>query len=132
MTLGELRRVLAAQAVRLTVTAEGKLRYEAPNGLTEAVVDAMRAHRAALLRQAQADRLPDGRLNAAVLQLQLGRCASCAHWRGPDEYGDGLCPLGRRAHGWADGNPDAPVITTPLHECAAHGGKGWKQSHVGS
>ena len=72
-------------------------------------------------------RLPDGRLNAAVLQLQPGRCASCTHWQGPDEYGDGLCPLGRRAHGWYDGNPDAPVMTTPLHECAAHAGRGWKR-----
>ncbi|WP_156372831.1 hypothetical protein [Deinococcus sp. Leaf326] len=65
------------------------------------------------------ERLPDGRLNAVVLRLRPGRCASCAHWQGPDEYGDGLCPLGRLAHGWLDGQRDAPVMTTALHECAA-------------
>lgn len=75
---------------------------------------------------AHPDRLPGGYLNAAVLQLQPGRCASCAHWQGPDEYGDGLCPLGRAAHGWLDGNPAAPVMTTALHECAAQAGRGWK------
>ncbi len=75
---------------------------------------------------AHPDRLLGGHLNAAVLQLQPGRCASCARWQGPDEYGDGLCPLGRAAHGWLDGNPYAPVMTTALHECAAQAGRGWQ------
>lgn len=77
-------------------------------------------------KTAHPDRLPSGHLNAAVLQLQQGRCASCARWEGPDEYGLGLCPVGRAAHGWLDGNPKGPVTTTPLHECAAHAGRGWK------
>lgn len=71
-------------------------------------------------------RLPDGYLNVAVLQNHPGRCASCARWQGPDAYGDGLCVLGRQAHGWPYGNPNAPVMTTALHCCAAHGGQGWQ------
>lgn len=62
----------------------------------------------------------------AELGQQPGRCGSCFRWEGPDEYGDGLCPLGRKAHGWLDGNPDVPVICTVHHQCAAYGGKGWK------
>ena len=91
-----------------------------------ALVEAMREHRAALLRQVQEGRLPDGRLDVAALSALPGRCGSCARWQGPDAYGDGLCPLGRAAHGWHDGNPKAPVLTTPHHKCAAHGGAGWK------
>ena len=86
----------------------------------------MREHREALLRQVQEGRLPDGRLDVAALSALPGHCGSCARWQGPDAYGDGLCPLGRAAHGWHDGNPKAPVLTTPHHACAAYSGKGWK------
>ena len=69
---------------------------------------------------------PDERLTAAALEGQPGRCVSCSQWQGPDAHGDGLCPLGRAAHGWLDGNPDAPVLTVALHVCAAHNGQGWQ------
>ena len=86
----------------------------------------LRVHREALLRQVQEGRLPDGRLDVAALSALPGRCGSCARWQGPDAYGDGLCSLGRAAHGWHDGNPRAPVLIVPHHKCAAHGGAGWK------
>ena len=126
MNLGELRHLLTTSGVALTVTPEGKLRYEAPHGLTPDVVEAMRQHREALLRQVQEGRLPDGRLDVAALSALPGHCGCCARWQGPDAYGDGLCPLGRAAHGWPDGNPDAPVLTPPHHTCAAYSGQGWK------
>ena len=72
-----------------------------------------------------AGRLPDGRIDMQRLAHQQGVCLTCARWQ-PDEYGDGLCPLGRRAHGWYDGNPAAPVITTAAHRCAAKNGAGWQ------
>ena len=53
MKLGELRHLLTRQGVSLSITPEGKLKYEAPQGLTPEVVDAMKAHRAALLAQVQ-------------------------------------------------------------------------------
>ncbi|GAA5513803.1 hypothetical protein Dcar01_02551 [Deinococcus carri] len=126
MTLTELRRTLAPLGVSLSVTPAGKLRYDAPRGLPAELVEAMRAQRAALLRQVEEGRLPDGRLDVAALAAAPGRCGCCARWQGPDAYGDGLCPLGRAAHGWADGNPKAPVLTVAHHHCAAHGGQGWK------
>lgn len=126
MTLAELGRALAQHGVILALTAEGKLKPTADQQPPGDLVDAIRAHRAVLVRRLERSQHPDGRLNVAALQDQPGRCASCGRWQGPDEYGDGLCLLGRAAHGWPDGRPDAPVLTTALHECAAYGGKGWK------
>lgn len=125
MNLGALRRLLVSRNATLTVTAEGKLRFRAPTGLEDEVVEAIKKYRAALLKQLQEGRTLNGRLSAPLLSQQVGRCASCNRWKGPDEFGLGLCPLGRAAHGWLDGRADLPVMTTPLHECAAHGGKGW-------
>lgn len=123
MTLVELCRALAQHGVSLALTAEGKLKPTADQQPPSAVVESIRAHRALLVRRLERGQHPDGRLNVAALQ---GRCANCGRWQGPDEYGDGLCVLGRAAHGWPYGNPDAPVMTTALHCCAAYGGQGWQ------
>lgn len=67
------------------------------------------------------------RLTGGVIASTAGgRCDQCAHWEGPDEFGDGLCLLGRRAHGWLDGNPDLPVLCTAHHHCSAYGGLGFE------
>lgn len=61
-----------------------------------------------------------------ALQAESGRCGSCRRWT-PAEYPlEGECNAGRRAHGWFDGDPQAPVLTTPHHRCAAQGGQGWQ------
>lgn len=125
MRLAEVRAALVRHGVSLAATPEGKLRPRAELPPPRELVEAMREHRAALLRQVEESRLPDGCLDLAQLGTLPGRCATCARWQ-PDGYGDGLCPLGRAAHGWADGNPEAHVITTALHECAGHAGRGWK------
>lgn len=126
MTLGELRRELVRHGVTLAVSEAGKLRPSAATPPPRELVEAMREHREALLRQVAEGRLPDGRLDLARLSSAPGHCGCCARWQGPDEYGEGLCPLGRAAHGWPDGNPKAPVLTAAHHACAAHGGEGWK------
>lgn len=126
MRLAELREHLARHGVSLTVTEEGKLRPHAPEAPPAELLEAMREHRAALVRQVKEGRLPDGRLDVARLAAAPGHCGCCARWQGPDEYGEGRCPLGRAAHGWADGNPKAPVLTVPHHACAAYDGQGWK------
>ncbi|MDK2014516.1 MULTISPECIES: hypothetical protein [unclassified Deinococcus] len=133
MTLSELRAALAQAGVHLGCTEAGRLRYDAPGPLPVALVESMKAHRAALLRQVEQGRTADGRLNVAALAAQRGHCGCCARWNGPDAYGDGLCSLGRAAHGWLDGNPRAPVLTVAHHACAAQAGKGWKaRTHGGN
>lgn len=77
-------------------------------------------------KQVDPFRLPDGQWDVAALAAQPGHCGCCAHWEGPDAYGDGLCRLGRASHGWADGNPTLPVLTFPHTICAARTGRGWK------
>lgn len=126
MRLGELRAQLARHGVSLTVTEEGKLRPHAAEAPPAKLIEAIREHRAALLRQVGEGRLPDGSLDVARLAAAPGHCGCCSRWQGPDAYGDGLCPLGRAAHGWADGNSAAPVLTAVHHRCAAHGGQGWR------
>lgn len=127
MRLSDLRRELVRHGVNLAVGEAGKLRPSAATPPPAELVEAMREHRAALLRQVQEGRLPDGRLDVTRLSSTPGHCGCCARWQGPDAYGDGLCPLGRAAHGWADGNPDAPVLTVAHHECGAYEGQGWKR-----
>ena len=55
-------------------------------------------------------------------------CGSCACWSALSAplVHMGLCAVGRRAHGWLDGNPVAPVEIQAGHGCAAHGGKSWQ------
>lgn len=62
----------------------------------------------------------------AAMGTESGRCGSCARWTRTDYILEGECNAGRRAHGWFDGNPQAPVIITIAHRCAAHGGQGWQ------
>ena len=126
MTLGELVRLLDQHGVNLALTAEGKLKPTADQQPPAEVIEGIRAHRAALVRRLERGQRADGRLDVARLSALPGHCGSCARWQGPDAYGDGLCSLGRAAHGWHDGNPRAPVLIVPHHKCAAHGGAGWK------
>lgn len=127
MRLGELRAQLARHGVSLTITEEGKLRPHAAEAPPAELIEAIREHRAALLRQVEEGRTADGRLDVAWLATQPGRCGTCTRWRGPDTYSDGQCRLGRAAHGWADGDPLAPVTTTVHHACQAlvSGVLGW-------
>lgn len=126
MRLSELLPELVQHGVSLSLTPDGKLRRQADQPPPAAVVESIREHRALLVRRLERGQRPDGRLNAAALKGQPGRCVGCAHWQGPDTYGDGLCLLGRGAHGWLDGNPAAPVLTPALHACAAQNGQGWQ------
>lgn len=126
MTLTELCRALTQHGVSLALTAEGKLKPTADQQPPAELLESIKAHRDHLVRRLERGQFPDGRLNVAALQDQPGRCASCSRWQGPDEFGDGLCVLGRQAHGWPYGNPEAPVITTALHICGAYDGRGWK------
>lgn len=66
------------------------------------------------------------RPDAAALAQTPGHCGCCARWTPTGYPLEGECSAGRRAHGWPDGNPDAPVLTTPHHTCAAYSGRGWK------
>lgn len=124
--MAELCRALTQHGVSLALTPDGKLKPTADQPPPAAVVESIKAHRVALVRRLERGQHPDGRLNASILEGQPGRCVSCGRWQGPDAYGDGLCILGRGAHGWLDGNPDAPVLTGALHVCAAHNGQGWQ------
>lgn len=127
MRLSELRAALGRHFAVLRFAPDGEhLECEAPEPLTLEIVKGLQDYRPHVLRQVKEGRLADGRLDFATLRDQPGRCASCSWWQGPDAYGDGLCVLGRQAHGWPYGNPDAPVMTTALHCCAAQGGQGWQ------
>lgn len=53
MNLGALRQELAAQHVTLSVSAAGRLKYDAPGPLRASLVDAMREHKTALLEGLQ-------------------------------------------------------------------------------
>jgi hypothetical protein len=121
-----VRLSLVRHGITLSLTAEGKIKPKADQPPPAELVEGMREHREHLVRQLKEGRLPDGRLDVAALSLQPGRCASCGWWIGPDEYGDGRCPLGRAAHGWPDGNPNEAVLTTALHHCQAREGRGWE------
>lgn len=129
MTLADLQAAIRRAGGRLSRTSEGRLRYEAPGPVSKALVEGMETHRTALLAQlAYAEgRMSDGRLDVAWLATQPGRCSTCALWRGPDGYGEGQCLLGRRAHGWLDGVPLAPVTTTIHYSCGAREGRGWRR-----
>lgn len=126
MTLVGLSARLRQHGVSLTLTPEGKLRPTARQAPPEELLQAVRDHRDPLVRRLARGQRPDGRLDVATLSAAPGRCVTCRRWTGPDAFGDGLCPLGRHAHGWLDGDPDAPVITAALHVCAAHQGNGWQ------
>ena len=59
---------------------------------------------------------------------QAGRCGSCARWvahAAPAAH-LGVCDAGRRAHGWFDGAPLAPVETQAALLCQVYGGSGWR------
>ncbi|WP_104991712.1 hypothetical protein [Deinococcus sp. NW-56] len=126
MTLERLRADLARYDVRLSLGSGGKLRYDAASDLPADVLDAMRAHKAALLADLQ--RGQGTRPDWEALSRERGRCGSCARWTPAPEWGAlmGECAAGRLAHGWYDGNPRAPVIVHTGHKCAAWGGEGYR------
>lgn len=62
----------------------------------------------------------------SVLSSEPGRCGSCSRWKATGYSLEGECFAGRRAHGWWDGQPDAPVLTHPAHQCAASNGNAWR------
>lgn len=126
MRLAELLAELARHGVSLKATPEGKLRPRADQPPPAELVEAMRQHRAALLRQVEEGRLPDGRLDITRLTAAPGHCGSCARWTPTPYTLEGECSAGRRAHGWYDGNPSAPVLIHPGHRCAADSGQGYR------
>ncbi|MEF2278783.1 hypothetical protein V3W47_10780 [Deinococcus sp. YIM 134068] len=121
MTLEQLRADLARYDVRLSMGEGGRLRYDAAPSLSAEVLDAMRTHKAALLAGLRSPRPEWEQIGA-----QPGHCGSCARWT-PTPYPlEGECSAGRRAHGWYDGNPSAPVLIHPGHRCAADSGQGYR------
>ncbi|THF70961.1 hypothetical protein E7T06_05240 [Deinococcus sp. Arct2-2] len=73
-----MRRELVRHGVRLSITPDGKLRRQADQPPPAELVEGMRQHRAALVRQLEEGRFPDGRLDVAALPLLPGRCGTCA------------------------------------------------------
>jgi hypothetical protein len=69
----------------------------------------------------------------ATLGSQPGHCGSCARWEDAPDWGPlmGECMAGRRAHGWPDGNPSAPVVIHLGHRCAAHDGTAYRSKTGG-
>lgn len=103
MTAYELRRLLAAQGVTLAVTPEGKLRYDAPTGLTPEVVDAMKTHRAELLKMVQQEAADLGTVPRLPADLAaMVRAASTGHLQTGAALASGRVPdLGEFVLAWA-------------------------------
>jgi len=83
------------------------------------------------LDSAKADAPP--RPDWAALGSQPGHCGSCTRWEDAPDWGPlmGECMAGRRAHGWPDGNPSAPVVIHMGHRCAAHDGTAYRSKTGG-
>lgn len=119
-SLDTLLQELRQGGYRFLVDEAGQLRLTGDQPAPRALVQAVRTHKTELLAG-----LGHGGLRRLLGEWTSGQCGTCVRWQGPDEYGDGLCPLGRLAHGWLDGNPDAPVLCPAGHRCLAYGGLGW-------
>ncbi|UQN07406.1 hypothetical protein [Deinococcus sp. QL22] len=75
----------------------------------------------------------DARPDWATLGGQPGHCGSCTRWGDAPDWGPlmGECMAGRRAHGWPDGNPSAPVVIHMGHRCAAYDGTAYRSKTGG-
>ncbi len=105
-------------------------------------VERLRELREGKAAPAQADPIPDPPAlpqeapraapgDPFVIGAQPGHCASCRRWT-YDGWGlEGLCSAGKRAHGWLDGNPLLPVITSAHLSCQVVTGKGWQARGAG-
>ena len=133
MSVASLFAALEAAGARLALSEDGEGLTLSGKRPPAALLEAVRAERAALLAHlrgaakeeaapAPASSSPD----VARLAQTPGHCGCCARWTPTGYPLEGECSAGRRAHGWPDGNPDAPVLTTPHHTCAAYSGQGWK------
>lgn len=103
MNLCELRRLLSDQGVTLTVTPEGKLRYTAPGGLPQNVIDAMRTYRAELIRVVTQEAAALGTVPRLPADLAtMVRAANAGHLQGGAELASGYVPdLGEFVLAWA-------------------------------
>ena len=153
-----MARVLAqleAEGVRVLLNAAGDgVRLEAAGPPSAEVVRLARTHRATLLEAlapAKVKPVPPADLPSTLrtgpnraarssfaaslenLALTPGHCGVCARWSAlPAPLAHmGLCSVGRRAHGWLDGDPAAAVEIQAGCGCMVHGGKGWRSTLSG-
>lgn len=118
MRLSDLRRELVRHGVTLAVSEAGKLRPSAAAPPPRELIEAMREHRAALLRQVQEGRLSDGRLDVARLAAAPGHCGSCARWEEAPDWGPLMGVCGCPPAAWPGGLP--PLAIHAGHRCAAY------------
>jgi hypothetical protein len=115
VNLAQLQQELRAQRVTVSPSPAGGLRYDAPAPIPAQLVEALKEHKAALLR------------DPLVIGAQVGHCGSCRRWSpGPWVPYMGECSAGWPAHGLTYGAPPGPVEIQAGHSCAAYGGKGWQ------
>lgn len=126
MRLHDVRLALVRHGVTLALTPERQVRAHARQQPPAELIEAMRERRAPLLRQVEWGQFSDGRLDVATLSAQPGHCGSCARWTPTGYPLEGECSAGRRAHGWFDGVPTAPVLTHPGSPCQALEGRAYK------
>jgi hypothetical protein len=122
VTLVSLTQQLQQHGVRLDLTPEGRIRPHAEHAPPAELVDAIREHRALLVRRLERGQGPDGRYDLARLVPLPGICASCSRWSPAAEWGTlmGTCSL--TAAAFEEGRP---LALHAAHRCAAYAGKGW-------
>jgi hypothetical protein len=118
MRLEELQTSLVRYGVSLTITEAGKLRPHASEAPPQEVIEAIREHRDALLRQLGEGRLPDGRPDMSVRAALPGHCGTCRHFTLSAREGRymGVCTLGWAVHFPAETHVNRAVV---IHEAAS-------------
>lgn len=122
MTLVSLTQQLHHHGVRLDLTPEGRIRPHGENAPPTELIDAIREHRALLVRRLERGQTADGCYDLTRLLPLPGICASCTRWTPSAEWGVlmGTCPLPTTA--FEDGRP---LALHAAHRCIARGGHGW-------
>ena len=88
MNLEQLKGELTALSVVLSITAEGKLKYDAPSPIPARVVEGMREHKTSLLAGVEAAPAPRVKTRPALEERasMAGHCGTCrAFTLAPDE-----------------------------------------------